>query len=62
MEILYRSVPRASSDGGPIPEWMDAKYELWYRDPRKIIHNLLANPEFVSGMDYAPHCDFQDGK
>ena len=49
-------------DGGPIPEWMDAKYELWYPDPRKIIHNLLTNPEFVSGIDYAPHRDFQDGK
>ena len=47
---------------GPIPEWMKTEYQLWYRDPRQVIHHILANPEFASGIDYAPHCDFQDGK
>ena len=47
---------------GPIPEWMTAEYQLWYRDPRQVIHNILANPEFASGTDYAPHRDFRDEK
>lgn len=49
-------------NAGPVPEWMNAEYQLWYRDPRQVIHKILANPEFVSNVDYAPHRDFQDGK
>ena len=45
---------------GPIPEWMETKYQLWYRDPRQVVHHILANPEFASGFDYAPHKDFRD--
>ena len=37
-----------------------AEYQLWYRDPRQVIHNILGNPEFASGIDYTPHRDFQD--
>lgn len=44
---------------GPIPEWMGTKYQIWYCDPIEIVHHLLANPEFISGVDYAPHKDFQ---
>ena len=47
---------------GPVPEWMKAEYHLWYRNPRKVIHHLLTNPDFASGIDYTPHCDFQDEK
>ncbi|KAF9790878.1 hypothetical protein BJ322DRAFT_998750, partial [Thelephora terrestris] len=47
-------------DAGPIPEWMKTEYQFWYRDPRKVIHHLLSNPEFASGIDYAPHRDFKD--
>ena len=49
-------------DNGPAPEWMDTKYQLWYRDPRKLIHDLVANTEFASGMDYTLRCDFKNGK
>ena len=45
---------------GPIPAWMDTKYQLWYYDPRQVIHHLFENPEFASGIDYAPHRDFQN--
>ncbi|KAF9645830.1 hypothetical protein BDM02DRAFT_3130787 [Thelephora ganbajun] len=47
-------------ESGPIPEWMEAQYQLWYRNPRQVIHHIFANPEFASGIDYAPHHDFQD--
>jgi hypothetical protein len=49
-------------ESGPIPEWMKTDYHLWYRDPRQVIHHMLANPEFSSGIDYSPHRDLQDGK
>lgn len=47
---------------GLVPEWMGAEHQFWYRDPRRIIHHIFANPEFASGIDYAPHRDFQDGE
>ena len=47
-------------ESGPVPEWMTTEYQLWYRDPRQVIHHILANPEFASDIDYAPHRDFQD--
>jgi len=37
-----------------IPSWMQAEYDVWFRDPRTLVHNLLSNPDFKSGFDYAP--------
>ena len=39
---------------GNVPSWMQAEYDIWYRDPRLIIQNMLMNPDFKSGFDYAP--------
>ena len=36
-----------------IPSWMEAEYDVWFRDPRTLVHNLLSNPDFKSGFDYA---------
>lgn len=41
---------------------MTTKYQLWYRDPRKVIHNILANPDLADGIDYVPYRKFQDNK
>ena len=49
-------------EDGPAPEWMDADYHLWYRDPRKVIHNILANPDLVDGIDYVPYNEFENDK
>ena len=49
-------------DNAPTPEWMNTQYQLWYRNPRKVIHNLLANPDLVDGIDYVPYRDFKDDK
>lgn len=48
------------TESGSVPEWMLAKYQLWFRDPRRVIHNIFSNPEFASDIDYVPHRDFQD--
>jgi hypothetical protein len=37
-----------------VPSWMQAEYDVWFRDPRVLIHNLLSNPDFKSDFDYAP--------
>lgn len=37
-----------------VPSWTQAEYDVWFRDPRTLVHNLLSNPDFKSGFDYAP--------
>jgi hypothetical protein len=37
-----------------IPPWMEADYEIWYRNPHTIIRNQLASPEFEHEIDYTP--------
>jgi len=34
--------------------WMKSEYDVWYRDPRTCIKNLLANPNFNNEFDYSP--------
>lgn len=42
---------------GPFPEdppsWMLADYDVWYRDPLRILEQQIRNPEFAGGIDYA---------
>ncbi|KAJ2927270.1 hypothetical protein H1R20_g9824, partial [Candolleomyces eurysporus] len=33
--------------------WKSASYEVWYRDPSRVISNLLDNPDFDGQFDYA---------
>ena len=37
-----------------IPPWMKEGYNVWFRDPRALVHNILSNPDFESGFDYTP--------
>ena len=37
-----------------VPSWMRAEYDVWFRDPRTLVHNLLSNRDFKSDFDYAP--------
>ena len=41
---------------------MTTDYQLWFRDPRKVIHNILANPDLADGVDYIPYREFEDTK
>jgi hypothetical protein len=36
------------------PPWMESEYDVWFRDPRTIVQNLLANPDFDGEFDYSP--------
>ena len=38
--------------------WMHDNYNVWFRDPREVVHNMLANPDFVDEMDYQPFREY----
>ncbi|KAG1875663.1 hypothetical protein F4604DRAFT_1581761, partial [Suillus subluteus] len=40
--MTYNSVRPAEN----VPPWMTSTYEVWFRDPHLLIHNMLANPDF----------------
>ena len=31
---------------------MEVEYNVWFRDPCTLVHNLLSNPDFKSDFDY----------
>ena len=39
---------------GQAPPWMEATYEVWFRDPCKLVRDLIANPDFKDEFDYTP--------
>ena len=43
-----------------IPSWMKAEYNVWYRDPCDLIHNMLANPDFEAEFDYSPFQEYDN--
>ncbi|KAH7903255.1 hypothetical protein BJ138DRAFT_1195517, partial [Hygrophoropsis aurantiaca] len=43
---------------GDVPRWMKASYDVWFRDPRQVIHNILANPDFRTEIDYTPFREY----
>jgi hypothetical protein len=40
---------------GEVPSWMDASYDVWFRDPHQLVHNIISNPDFENGFDYTPY-------
>ncbi|KAG2059401.1 hypothetical protein BDR06DRAFT_1069438 [Suillus hirtellus] len=41
-----------------IPPWMNGSYDVWFRDPREVVHNMLVNPMYADEMDYQPYCEY----
>jgi hypothetical protein len=41
--------------GDNIPSWMKVTHDVWFRNPRALVHNMISNPDFDSGFDYAPY-------
>ena len=33
---------------------MDAKYDVWSRNPHTLVQNILSNPDFDNKFDYTP--------
>ena len=37
-----------------VPSWMKSEYNVWFRDPCSLVHNILSNTDFETGFDYSP--------
>jgi hypothetical protein len=37
---------------------MDQPYDVWYCNPHKVVHSMLANPEYANEMDYQPYHEY----
>ncbi|KAJ7254999.1 hypothetical protein B0H12DRAFT_1016654 [Mycena haematopus] len=46
---------------GDVTPWKTQDYIVHFRDPRQILHQQLANPDFKSEMDFAPKQVFFEG-
>ncbi|EIW76544.1 hypothetical protein CONPUDRAFT_129795 [Coniophora puteana RWD-64-598 SS2] len=49
--------PRPSQN---IPTWMDGKYDVWFRDPREVIKNILSRPDMKDDIDLTPYRDYDE--
>jgi hypothetical protein len=38
--------------------WKTGEYDGWFRDPRKLIHNMLTNRGFDKEFDYVPYQEY----
>lgn len=47
-------LPQGARRPDDAKSWKSSKYEVWYRNPRTLIKNMLANPDFKDNFDYAP--------
>jgi hypothetical protein len=43
-----------------VPSWMDDEYDVWFRDPRTLVRNMISNPDFDGEFDYAPLQEYDD--
>ncbi|KAH7904887.1 hypothetical protein BJ138DRAFT_1118986 [Hygrophoropsis aurantiaca] len=40
------------------PPWMQENFDVWFRDPREIVQNMLGNPDYVNDIDYRPFREY----
>ncbi|KAG2090117.1 uncharacterized protein F5147DRAFT_748270 [Suillus discolor] len=38
--------------------WMEDSYDVWFHDPRDVVRNMLANPDYALEMDLQPYREF----
>jgi hypothetical protein len=41
-----------------VPSWMTTHHDVWFRNPRMLLHNLISNPDFDKGFDYVPFHEY----
>ena len=47
-----------SEDGEKRSEWMDAEFEVWFRDPKHLVENMIGNPDFNGEFDCSPFQEY----
>ncbi|KAF9237764.1 hypothetical protein BU15DRAFT_88600 [Melanogaster broomeanus] len=40
------------------PPWMDTAYDVWFRDPRLSVHNVLSNTNVENELDLRPYREY----
>lgn len=43
-----------NAEGEALLEWMTTDHEVWFRDPRDLVANLVSNRDFANEFDYSP--------
>ncbi|EIW76871.1 hypothetical protein CONPUDRAFT_158023 [Coniophora puteana RWD-64-598 SS2] len=51
---------KGAKPAGAVPPWMTQSYDVWFRDPQKVVRNILGNADFRDGIDYSPYREFDD--
>jgi len=44
-----------------VPSWMTSEHEVWFRDPRILIKNMVSNPDFDGEFDFGPFQEHDKG-
>lgn len=55
--VGWQSFTMQYSDEHPdtdVPSWMDYQHDIFFRDPKTVVEEMLANPDFVGEIDFAP--------
>jgi len=42
------------------PSWMDSEFDVWFRDARTLVQNILANPDFKDEIHYGPFQEYDN--
>ncbi|KAI5997456.1 hypothetical protein EDD15DRAFT_2386971 [Pisolithus albus] len=42
-----------------VPPWMTDTYDIWFRDPKEVVRNILSEPDFSDDMDYRPFREYE---
>ena len=47
---------------GEVPNWMTQPLEVYYRDPKTVLHNILKNRSFDDEFNYTPYREYKNLK
>ena len=47
---------------GPVPNWMTQPLEVFYRDPKTVLHKILKNRTFDDKFTYTPYREYKNMK
>lgn len=47
---------------GPVPNWMTQPLEVYYRDPKAVLHGILQNRTFDDEFKYVPYREYKNLK
>ena len=64
-EVPWDSFPVQYNGPRPetnVPQWMDKKYQVHYRNPHEVIKSMLMNKMFHGNFDYTPYRQYENGQ